>query len=64
MDGRTFRKRLGYTLILVLADFVYRTELGIGIFSSRGSARGVLLTVSARTLRAATTDPVHALRRQ
>ena len=47
-----------------LADFAYRTDLGAGAFLIAGAlALAVaLLTVSTQTIRAATTDPVNALR--
>ena len=47
-----------------LADFVYRIEIGIGIFvvSMVSAAVISLLTVSYHSLRAANTDPVRALR--
>lgn len=47
-----------------LADFAYRTEIGVGAFLIAGSlALAVaLLTVSTQTIRAAATDPVNALR--
>jgi len=47
-----------------LADFVYRIELGIGIFviSMVSAAVISLLTVSYHSIRAANTDPVRALR--
>jgi putative ABC transport system permease protein len=47
-----------------LADFVYRIDIGIGIFvvSMVSAAVISLITVSYHSLRAANTDPVHALR--
>ena len=47
-----------------LADFAYRIELGMGVFLMAGSLALVaaLLTVSTQTIRAATADPVNALR--
>lgn len=47
-----------------LADFVYRIEIGIGIFviSMLSAAIISLMTVSYHSIRAANTDPVRALR--
>ncbi|MEM8558833.1 MAG: ABC transporter permease [Bacteroidota bacterium] len=47
-----------------LADFAYRTDVGVLVFVMAGGlALGVaLLTVASQSLRAATTDPVKALR--
>jgi putative ABC transport system permease protein len=47
-----------------LADFAYRTEVGVSVFVLAGLiALGVaLLTVSTQAYRAAATDPVKALR--
>ena len=47
-----------------LADFVYRIDLGLGIFIVSMVAAAVisLLTVSYHSIRAANTDPVRALR--
>jgi putative ABC transport system permease protein len=47
-----------------LADFAYRTEIGVGAFLLAGSLALVVagLTVSTQTIRAAATDPVNALR--
>ena len=47
-----------------LADFAYRTEIGVGAFLLAGGLALVVavLTVSTQTIRAAATDPVNALR--
>ncbi|MEO0858517.1 MAG: FtsX-like permease family protein, partial [Bacteroidota bacterium] len=47
-----------------LADFAYRTDVGVLVFLLAGGlALGVaLLTVTSQSLRAATTDPINALR--
>jgi len=47
-----------------LADFAYRTDLGAGAFLVAGALAltVALLTVSTQTIRAATADPVNALR--
>jgi putative ABC transport system permease protein len=47
-----------------LADFAYRTDIGIGVFALAGciALGGALLTVSAQAYRAATADPVDTLR--
>jgi putative ABC transport system permease protein len=47
-----------------LADFAYRTDLSAGAFLVAGALAltVALLTVSTQTIRAATADPVNALR--
>jgi putative ABC transport system permease protein len=47
-----------------LADFAYRIDLGVGVFTLAGViAVGVaFLTVGVQAYRAATADPVEALR--
>ena len=46
-----------------LEGFAYRVEVGLGVFALAGGALSVaLLTVSTQAFRAASTDPVDALR--